>query len=97
MGLMSCAPAYYALVAEAQIDAGVRRGLPADVARGSSSSARWAGPRRCCSTAAATRSPCAATSPRPGGSTARGLDALERGNVRTAFSDALDAVLDGGR
>ena len=31
----------------------------------------------------------------PGGSTARGLDALERNNLRTAFSDALDAVLDG--
>ena len=29
MGLMSCAPAYVALVAEAQIDAGVRRGIPA--------------------------------------------------------------------
>ena len=28
----------------------------------------------------------------PGGSTARGLDALERAGVRTAFSDALDAV-----
>ena len=32
MGLMSCAPAYVALVAEAQVDAGVRAGLPADVA-----------------------------------------------------------------
>ena len=32
MGLMSCAPAYVALIAEAQIDAGVRAGLPADVA-----------------------------------------------------------------
>jgi pyrroline-5-carboxylate reductase len=31
----------------------------------------------------------------PGGSTARGLDALERGNVRAAFSAALDAVLEG--
>ncbi|MDQ3722010.1 MAG: NAD(P)-binding domain-containing protein, partial [Actinomycetota bacterium] len=31
-GLMSCAPAYVALVAEAQVDAGVRAGLPADVA-----------------------------------------------------------------
>ena len=30
MGLMSTAPAYYALVAEAQVDAGVRHGLPAD-------------------------------------------------------------------
>ena len=29
MGLMSCAPAYVALVAEAQVDAGVRRGIPA--------------------------------------------------------------------
>src|SRR6516165_10510983 len=28
MGLMSCAPAYVALVAEAQVDAGVRRGIP---------------------------------------------------------------------
>ena len=32
MGLMSCAPAYIALVAEAQVDAGVRAGMPADVA-----------------------------------------------------------------
>src|ERR1700692_1843026 len=29
MGLMSCAPAYVALVADAQVDAGVRRGTPA--------------------------------------------------------------------
>ena len=29
MGLMSCGPAYVALVAEAQIEAGVRRGMPA--------------------------------------------------------------------
>src|SRR5664279_2849219 len=28
MGLMSCGPAYVALVAEAQVDAGVRRGIP---------------------------------------------------------------------
>jgi pyrroline-5-carboxylate reductase len=29
----------------------------------------------------------------PGGSTARGLDALEHGGIRAAFSDALDRVL----
>jgi pyrroline-5-carboxylate reductase len=29
----------------------------------------------------------------PGGLTARGLDALERAGLRSAFSDALDAVL----
>ena len=32
MGLMSNAPAYYALVVEAQVDAGVRHGLTADQA-----------------------------------------------------------------
>ena len=31
MCLMSCAPAYVALIAEAQVDAGVRRGLPAQL------------------------------------------------------------------
>ena len=29
----------------------------------------------------------------PGGATARGLAALERGGVRAAFLDAIDAVL----
>ena len=47
--------------------------------------------------AAATRSRVRREVTSPGGSTARGLDALERGGLRTAFSDALDAVLDGGR
>ena len=96
MGLMSCAPAYYALVAEAQIDAGVRRGLPAEVARelviGTMGGTAALLDHREGDTLAVRRE---VTS--PGGSTARGLDALERGNVRTAFSDALDAVLDGGR
>lgn len=96
MGLMSCAPAYYALVAEAQIDAGVRRGLPADVARqlviGTMGGTAALLEHRGGDTLAVRRE---VTS--PGGSTARGLDALERGNLRTAFSDALDAVLDGGR
>jgi pyrroline-5-carboxylate reductase len=96
MGLMSCAPAYYALVAEAQIDAGVRRGLPADVATrlvlGTMGGAAELLEHRGGDTLTTRRE---VTS--PGGSTARGLDALERGNVRSAFSDALDAVLDGGR
>ncbi len=92
MGLMSCAPAYVALVAEAQVDAGVRRGIPAaqgaelvvQTLAGTAELLR----RRGYDTVAVRRE---VTS--PGGLTARGLDALERGGVRAAFSDALDAVL----
>jgi pyrroline-5-carboxylate reductase len=96
MGLMSCAPAYVALVAEAQIDAGVRHGIPAaegaelvvQTLAGTAELLR----RRANDTHAIRREVAS-----PGGVTARGLDALERAGLRAAFSDALDAVLDGGR
>jgi pyrroline-5-carboxylate reductase len=92
MGLMSNAPAYVALVAEAQIDAGIRAGLPADLAAelvvgtlgGTAALLR----AHDMDTLAVRR---AVTS--PGGSTARGLAALERAGVRTAFDDAMQAVL----
>jgi pyrroline-5-carboxylate reductase len=92
MGLMSCAPAYVALVAEAQIDAGVRRGIPAvqgaelvvQTLAGTAELLR----RRDYDTVAVRREVSS-----PGGLTARGVDALERGGLRAAFSDALDAVL----
>ena len=92
MGLMSCGPAYVALVAEAQIDAGVRRGIPAaqgaelvvETLAGTAELLR----RRANDTHAIRREVAS-----PGGVTARGLDALERAGVRAAFSDALDAVL----
>jgi pyrroline-5-carboxylate reductase len=92
MGLMSCAPAYVALVAEAQIDAGVRRGIPAaqgaelvvETLAGTAELLR----RRGYDTVAVRREVAS-----PGGLTARGLDALERAGLRAAFSDALDAVL----
>jgi pyrroline-5-carboxylate reductase len=91
-GLMSCAPAYVALVAEAQVDAGVRAGLPADVA-GELVAANIGGTAallqaRGMDTLAVRR---AVTS--PGGITARGLAALEHGGVRAAFDDAMQAVL----
>jgi pyrroline-5-carboxylate reductase len=92
MGLMSCGPAYVALVAEAQVDAGVRRGIPA--AQGSELVVQTlAGTaellrRRNYDTLAIRREVSS-----PGGLTARGVDALERGGLREAFSDALDAVL----
>jgi len=92
MGMMSCGPAYVALVAEAQIDAGVRRGIPAaqgaalvtQTLAGTAELLR----RRDHDTLAVRREVSS-----PGGLTARGVDALERGGVRAAFSDALDAVL----
>jgi len=94
-GLMSCAPAYVALVAEAQVDAGVRRGIPAaqgaqlvvQTLAGTAELLR----RRDYDTMAVRREVSS-----PGGLTARGVDALERAGLRRAFSDALDAVLDGG-
>ncbi len=91
-GLMSCAPAYMALVAEAQVDAGVRGGLTADVA-GRLVGANMGGTAallqaRDMDTLAVRRS---VTS--PGGITARGLAALEHGGVRAAFDDAMQAVL----
>lgn len=92
MGLMSCAPAYIALVAEAQIDAGVRAGLPADVAAqlvvrtlGGTAALLEA---RAYDTLAVRRS---VTS--PGGSTARGVAALEHAGLRAAFDEAMQAVL----
>jgi pyrroline-5-carboxylate reductase len=92
MGLMSCAPAYVALVAEAQVDAGVRRGIPAAqgaelVVQTLSGTAELLR-RRNYDTVAVRREVSS-----PGGLTARGVDALERGGLRAAFSDALDAVL----
>lgn len=91
-GLMSCAPAFWALVVEAQVDAGVRAGMPADdasllVGECMAGTAALL-PRRAMDTLAVRRM---VTS--PGGSTARGLAALEHGGVRAAFDDALQAVV----
>jgi pyrroline-5-carboxylate reductase len=90
--LTSVAPAYMALVAEAQTDAGVRHGLRADlagrlVAETMAGSADLLAAREF-DTLAVRRE---VTSPR--GSTSRGLDALERGGVRSAFATAIDRVL----
>ena len=94
--LMGCGPAFFALVAEALVDAGVRHGLTADAA-GRLAVETMAG------TAAVLREHGDDTAglrrrvTSPGGSTARGLAALERGGVRAAFSDAVDSVVEVGR
>jgi pyrroline-5-carboxylate reductase len=89
--VMSVGPAYMALVAEAQVDAAVRHGLKPGLA-GALAAETMAGTAellklREYDTLAVRRE---VTS--PGGSTARGLEALERGGLRAAFSDAMDRV-----
>ena len=96
MALMSCGPAFFALMVEAMVDAGVLHGLPpAEAARmtveamaGTAGVLRESGD----DTAALRRR---VTS--PGGSTARGLAALERAGLRAAAHDAVAAVVEGGR
>lgn len=89
--IMGVGPAYQALLAEAQVDAGVRRGLtPALASRlvtETMSGSAALLEARDYDTLTVRRE---VTS--PGGSTARGLAALERAGVRSAFSDAIDAV-----
>jgi len=90
--VMGVGPAYQALLAEAQVDAAVRHGLHPELAA-SLVAETMAGTAalltaRGYDTLAVRRE---VTS--PGGSTARGLAALERAGVRTAFQDAIDAVV----
>lgn len=92
MALSSNAPAFFALVVEAMVDAGVRRGLPADLAHRLASDTLSGTAelldRRGGDTLALRRQ---VTS--PGGSTARGLAALERAGIRSALDGAVEAVL----
>jgi pyrroline-5-carboxylate reductase len=85
-------PAYWALLVEAQVDAAVKAGLPAPLAAtlvietmaGSAELLRAHG-----GDTLAMRREVAS----PGGTTARGLAALERGGVRSAFVAAMDDVV----
>jgi pyrroline-5-carboxylate reductase len=87
-------PAYWSLLAEAWIDAAVRRGMPAPLATqlitetmaGSAELIR----SREGDTLAVRREVAS-----PGGTTARGLAALERGGVRAALNSAMDDVVGG--
>jgi pyrroline-5-carboxylate reductase len=84
-------PAYQALLAEAQVDAGIRHGLKPELAaklvvETMAGSAELLAARDY-DTLAVRRE---VTS--PGGSTARGLEALERGGIRSAFQTAIDRV-----
>jgi pyrroline-5-carboxylate reductase len=85
-------PAYFALVAEAWIDAAIRHGMPPAAAStlvtetmaGSAELLRV----RDHDTLALRRAVAS-----PGGTTTRGLAALERGGLRAAFAQAMDDVV----
>lgn len=85
-------PAYWALLVEAQVDAAVKAGMPAAMAAtlvaetmaGAAELIRERG-----GDTLAVRREVAS----PGGTTARGLAALERGGVRSAFAAAMDDVV----
>jgi pyrroline-5-carboxylate reductase len=87
-------PAYWALLVEAWVDAAVKRGMPAaqasqliiETMAGSAELIRTRG-----GDTLAVRREVAS----PGGTTARGLAALERGGVRAALSSAMDDVVGG--
>jgi pyrroline-5-carboxylate reductase len=94
MAISACGTGFLTLVAEAQIDAGVRTGLDAATATklavGGMAGAGLLLAARAGDTLGLRRE---VTS--PGGSTARGLAALEAGGVRAAFDAAAQAVVGG--
>jgi pyrroline-5-carboxylate reductase len=96
MAVMGVGPAYQALMAEAQVDAAVRYGLGASLA-GKLVVETMAGTAALLSAREYDTLVVRREVTSPGGSTARGLTALERGGVRAAFQNAIDAVVGGAR
>jgi pyrroline-5-carboxylate reductase len=89
---MGVAPAYWAVVVEAWVDAAVRRGMPVAAAKelviGGMAGAAELLRHHDGDTLKVRRAVAS-----PGGSTARGLAALERHGVRAAFAEAMDDVV----
>jgi pyrroline-5-carboxylate reductase len=92
MALISVAPAYVALIAEAWIDAGVAHGVPSEQAAQMVAEAIAGSADLLLANDVDTLATRRAVTT-PGGVTAQGLAALERGGIRAAFRDALDAVV----
>jgi pyrroline-5-carboxylate reductase len=94
--VMGVGPAYVSLFVEAQVDAAVRLGMPpelaAELATATAAGTAELIARHGYDTLAIRRM---VTS--PGGSTARGLRALEQGGLRAAFQEAAEAVVHGGK
>jgi len=95
-GLSGSGPAYVFLVAESLIEAGVLVGLPRDVAEVLAVQTLLGSARLLESSdehAAALRAQVTS----PGGTTAAGLQALERGGLRSAILDAVQAATERSR
>ena len=90
--IMSCAPAWLALVAEALIDAGVRNGLDAQQAEQLVAQA-VAGTGALLADAELAPTEVRRRVTSPGGLTERGTKALEEAGLRGAFDAAVDAVV----
>jgi pyrroline-5-carboxylate reductase len=87
-------PAYWALFAEAHIEAAIRRGMPPAKATALVTETMAGAAALLRGTDADTLALRRAVTS-PGGSTARGLAALERGGVRAALHAAMDEVVGG--
>jgi pyrroline-5-carboxylate reductase len=88
-----CGPAYWALMVEAQVDAAVRRGMPAALATTLVTST-MAGAAELLRARDGDTLRLRREVTSPGGTTSRGLAALERGGVRAAFASAMDDSLE---
>jgi pyrroline-5-carboxylate reductase len=94
--VMGVGPAYQALLVEAQVDAAVRHGIAAGLA-GRLVAETMAGTAALLQTRGYDTLAVRREVTSPGGTTARGLAALERGGVRPAFQEAFDAVMEWAR
>jgi pyrroline-5-carboxylate reductase len=96
MALMSCGPAFLALVAEALADAGIKHGLEPDEAVRMTVET-MAGTAAYLSEHDYETEALRARVATPGGATERGLKALEEGGLRELCASAVDAVVEGTR
>jgi pyrroline-5-carboxylate reductase len=87
-------PAYWALLVEAQVEAAVRNGMPAAVAS-TLVTETMAGAAELLREQGGDTLGLRREVTSPGGTTARGLAALERGGVRAAMAAAMDDVVGG--
>src|SRR3954468_15211467 len=93
MATMSVSPAYVALLVEAHIDAAIRRGLPAPLATRLAVAA-FAGAADLVAAKGGDTLRVRREVTSPGGSTARGLAALEEHGIRHALDAAMRAVVE---